>query len=73
METRAATTERQGWNEDRRSMGGAEEEPAKRQGSGTRSYGMKGKGRALVPKLSNSSHHHTVFSVSYNSDELYLG
>lgn len=36
-------------------------------------YSMRGKGRALVLKLSNSSHHHTAFSVSYNSDGLYLG
>lgn len=50
-------------------MGG---EPAKRHGSGTQSYGMRGKGRALVPKLSDSSRHHTVFSVSYNSAELWL-
>lgn len=33
---------------------------------------MRGKGRALVPKLSDFSHHHTPFSVSYNSDELWL-
>lgn len=31
-------------------------------------YSMRGKGRA-----SSSSHHHTAFSVSYNSDGLYLG
>lgn len=72
METRGQSQQkRQGWNEDRRSMEGAGKEPAKRHGSGTQLW-VRGKGRALLQKLSNTSHHHTVFSGPYNSEEHWL-